>query len=315
MVGEKTNKALACCMMISCMTGVQAFAVESNGDTTQTAQPAAEKMGGASGTPVNSAISGGAIVPKGLLLTALNFSYRDKDSIEEDNGKGARTFENELFLLKVRFSPWERLEIAFVPGYVHNSLDAFGPNGSTTVDGPTDFVLAGTYALFSQRLGDPLSMSIALGGNMPTGQEGPGHPAGNDVWGYNGRIGISKVWHPNHRIDWDMGFAQPTETGNQGVKKDTVWATTGSYHYVFNPNFDIGVEFTLDNSQDWEKNGVDMKNGYTEMYVGPTANYCMPQWNMWLGVGLFLPVLRDYDIPTASDDIRIEVKLGKVWSW
>jgi len=36
---------------------------------------------------------------------------------------------------------------------------------------------------------------------------------------------------------------------------------------------------------------------------------------MWLGAGLFFPVVRDYDIPTATDDIRVEIKLGKVWSW
>ena len=99
------------------------------------------------------------------------------------------------------------------------------------------------------------------------------------------------------------------------MRKDTVLATTGSYHYVFNPNFDVGVEFTLEKSEDWERDGVNMKNGYTEMYVGPTANYVMPQWNMWFGAGLFFPVLRDYDIPTASDDVRVELKLGKVWSW
>ena len=274
-----------------------------------------EKMSGLSGTPVNSMISGGGLVPKGMFLNAFNLSYRDKDSIEEDNGNGARKMETLISLLKLRFSPWERVEIAFVPGYVHNELDSFGPMAATTVEGPTDFALGASYGFWQQRLGDPLSAAVTLGVNMPTGQNGVDHPAGNDVWSYNAKVGISKVWHPNHRIDWDAGFAQPTETGNQGVRKDTVWSMTGSYHYVFNANVDVGLEFTLENSQDWEKNGVDMSNGYTEMYVGPTANYCLPHWNMWVGAGVFFPVVRDYDIPTASDDVRVEVKLGKIWSW
>ena len=309
------KKVLTCVAMASSLAGAQAIAADRTDTAASTPPLQTEKMGGLSGTPVNSAISGGTIVPKGMFLNALNFSYRDKDSIENDNGMGARMMETSIYLLKLRFSPWERLEIAFVPGYVHNELDSFGTVGSATVEGPTDFALGASYGFWQQRLGDPLSAAVSLGMNMPTGQNGLDHPAGNDIWSYNGRIGITKVWHPNHRIDWDASFVQPTETGNQGVRKGTVWSTTGSYHYVFNPNFDIGVEFTLENGQDWEKNDLDMKNGYTELYVGPTANYVMPQWNMWLGAGLFLPVLRDYDIPTASDDIRVEIKLGKIWNW
>ncbi|WP_297957344.1 transporter, partial [uncultured Desulfobulbus sp.] len=261
----KMKKILACGLFLSALAGTQALAAD---------QPAGgEKMKGASGTPVNSAISGGSIVPKGMFLNALNFSYRDKDSIEDDNGMGARTMEQSIYILKLRFSPWERVEIAFVPGYVHNELDSFGPMGSATVDGPTDFALGATYMFWTERAGNPFDAAITLGTNMPTGQNGVDHPAGNDVWSFGSKVGITKRWHPNHRIDWDAGINQPTETGNQGVRKDTVLITTGSYHYVFNPNFDIGVEFTLENSEDWERNGADMKNGYTEMYVGPTANY------------------------------------------
>ena len=303
----KMKKILACGLFLSALAGTQALAAD---------PPAGgEKMKGASGTPVNSMISGGSIVPKGMFLNALNFSYRDKDSIEDDNGMGARTMEQSIYLLKLRFTPWERVEIAFVPGYVRNELDSFGPMGATTVEGPTDFVLAASYQFWREREGKPFDAMVALGTNMPTGQNGADHLPGGDVWSFNAKVGITKRWHPNHRIDWDAGIAQPTETGNQGVRKDTVLTSTGSYHYVFNPNFDIGVEFTLENSDDWKRDGADMKNGYTEMYVGPTANYVMPQWSMWFGAGLFFPVLRDYDIPTASDDVRVELKLGKVWSW
>ena len=279
----KMKKILACGLFLSALAGTQALAAD---------PPAGgEKMKGASGTPVNSMISGGSIVPKGMFLNALNFSYRDKDSIEDDNGMGARTMEQSIYLLKLRFTPWERVEIAFVPGYVRNELDSFGPMGATTVEGPTDFVLAASYQFWREREGKPFDAMVALGTNMPTGQNGADHLPGGDVWSFNAKVGITKRWHPNHRIDWDAGIAQPTETGNQGVRKDTVLTSTGSYH------------------------GADMKNGYTEMYVGPTANYVMPQWNMWFGAGLFFPVLRDYDIPTASDDVRVELKLGKVWSW
>jgi len=311
MIEKKTHQAFVCCMMLSCLTAMHAAAA----DSTVTEQPQTEKMGGLSGTPVNSAISGGGLVPKGLLLSALNFSYRDKDDIVDDAGFGARTMESELYLLKLRYGLTERVEIAFVPGYINNHRDAYGNLASDRIDGPTDFALGASYAIMSQRLGDPLSLAATLGVNMPTGQEGPDHPVGGDVWSYNAKIGVTKVWHPKHRVDWDLGFVQPTETGNQGVKKDTAWTMTGSYHYVFNPHFDIGLEFTAENCRSWERAGRDMNNDATEVYVGPTANYVMPQWNMWLGAGLFVPVVRDYDVATASDEIRIEIKLGKIWSF
>ncbi len=312
MLGKK-GYILCGALTIGLLSG-QAYA---GNDTVPAESQAAqsEKMSPLSGTPVNSAVSGGTIVPKGFLLSALNFSYRDKDDIVDDAGAGARTSEQQLFLLKLRYGLADRFEIAFVPGYVSNRRDAYGNAGSDRIDGPTDFALGGTYAPFLQRLGDPLSLSFTLGVNMPTGQEGSGRLPGGDVWSYNAKMGVSKVWHPKHRIDWDLGFVQPTATGNQGVRKDTVVAMTGSYHYVFTPNFDVGLEFTLENSKDWERDGVDMRNAYTEMYVGPSMNFNMPQWNLWLGIGAFVPVYRDYDIPTASDDLRFEVKLGKLWSW
>ena len=309
------RKILLCGVLMSGLAGAETFAAEAAGQVAPGEPGKVEKMGGASGTPVNSAIAGGAIVPKGMLSSALNFSYRDKDDIVDNNGNGARTSENELYLLKLRYSPTDRFEIALVPGYVNIDRDAFGPNEADSIDGPTDFALCGTYGFLQQRLGDPLSAAVAFGVNMPTGQEGGDHRPGSDVWTSNAMIGITKIWHPNHRIDWDLGIVQPTETGNQGVKKDTVWSTTGSYHYVFNPSFDLGLEFTVENTSDWERYGADLNNGGIEVYAGPTANYVIPGWNMWVGAGLFLPVVREYDIPTATDDIRVEVKLGKVWSW
>lgn len=301
-------------MIVSGLMAGQALAADQS-EISVTQPEKSEKMSPLSGTPVNSAISGGGIVPKGMLLTALNFSYRDKDHIVNNAGLGARTSQQELYLLKLRYGLADRVELLFVPGYVSNHRDAYRTQKADHVDGPTDFAFGGTYTPLSQRLGDPFSLGLSLVVNMPTGKDGPEYLPGGGAWSYGAKVGITKVWHPNHRIDWDLGFTQPTETGNQGVRKGTAITMTGSYHYVFNPYFDVGLEFTLENSKAWERNGVSMNNKYTEMYVGPAINFCIPEWNLWMGAGVFVPVIRDYDIPTASDNIRIELKLGKVWSW
>lgn len=274
-----------------------------------------KKMGGLSGTPVNTAIAGGVTVADKKLVTVYNSSFRDKDDIEEDNGSSARTFMNQIHLLKLRYGFTDSVEFFLVPGYIHNDLDSFKDASSNEVQGPTDFAFGGSYMFFGQRQGDPISAAVTFAVNMPTGQDGVNHPPGNDVWSYQAKTGITKIWHPNHRIDTDIGFVQPTETGNSGVRKDTTLTWQGSYHYVFNDNFDVGLEFTLDHTDSFEKNGIDMNNEYTEVYVGPSANWCFPKLGMWLGVNVLAPLVRDYDIPTASDDIRVEFKLGKVLSW
>jgi len=77
----------------------------------------------------------------------------------------------------------------------------------------------------------------------------------------------------------------------------------------------MGLEFTAENCRDWERNGINIQNGSTEVYVGPTMNYVIPKWKVWLGAGLYFPIVRDYDVATATDDIRLEIKLGKIWSF
>ena len=301
-------------VIVSALMAGPALAAEQSQVTGGTPEKSG-RMGPTSGTPVNSAIGGGGIVPKGMAITALNFSYRDKHDIVDDAGFGARTSQQELYLLKLRYGLTDRFELLLVPGYVSTHRDAYLNQQADRVQGPTDFAFGGTYAPLLQPLGEPFSLGLHLAVNMPTGQNGRQYPPGGGAWSYSAKAGISKVWQATHRFDGDIGFVQPMETGNQGVRKGRVTFMTGSYHYVFNPIFDAGLEFTLENGESWQRDGVDMRNGQTEMYVGPTINFSLPKWKTWLGIGVFVPVLRDYDIPTASDKTRFEIKLGKLWSW
>ena len=274
-----------------------------------------KKMGGLSGTPVNSAIGGGGIVPKGMLLTALNASYRNKYNIIEGNESAARSLVNELYLLKIRYSPLDRLELIVVPGYINNSLNPFKNFGESDVTGWTDFNMGATYMFLSERFGDPVSMGFALGLNLPTGLDGDSHPPGGGAWGWNTKIGLTKVFQPKHRVDVDLGFSQPFEEGNQDVEKGYAINFQGSYHYIINDNFDVGLEFAMAHNDAGEKNGTDMNNGTTDLYAGPAMNFILPKQKIWFGVGAYLPVYRDADAPTAFEDYRIEFKLGKLWSF
>ncbi len=175
--------------------------------------------------------------------------------------------------------------------------------------------MGATYMFLSQRFGDPVSMSFSMGLNLPTGLDGDSHPPGFGAWGWNTKLGLTKIFQPSHRIDWDLGFAQPFEEGNQDVERGYSVSTNLSYHYVINDNFDVGVEAMYNTTDAGERNGKDMNNGTSDLYVGPAINFVLPKYSLWMGIGAYLPVYRDADAPTAYEDYRIDFKLGKMWSF
>ena len=304
-----TEKILSCAALAACL----ALAPAANAADGQ--QPPS-RLSALSGTPVNTALGGGGVINKGVLLTMLNFSYRDKDDIVEDRGAGARTMTQLVSLAKIRYGLTDNVEVLFVPGYIHNERDAFGPNPSDTLEGTNDFRLALQWGFLQQKQGAPVSLCLTAGVNLPTGQAGALHPPGGDAWAYNANLGITKMWAQlGHRIDAAIGYAKPWETGNGDVRKDASYTFGASYRYIFNPWFDAGIEFTAEKSEEWERGGVGMNNGYTEMYLGPAAAFHIPDLKLMIGLGVYFPVMRDYDVPTATDDIRIDLKIGKVFSW
>ncbi len=309
-----STTVLAAALALGLTAGIAVAAEEGSQDQAAPA-PKVKQMGGLSGTPVNTAISGGGIVPKGMLLTVFNSSYRNKYNIIDGGESDGRTLVNELYLLKIRYSPLDRLELIVVPGYINNSLNPYRNLGESSVTGWTDFNAGATYMFLSERFGDPVSMSFCLGLNLPTGQSGNSHPPGGGAWGWNTKLGLSKVFQPKHRIDADLGFAQPFEEGNQDVEKGYTITFNGSYHYIINDNFDVGLEFALTHNDEGEKNGIAMNNGTSELYAGPAINYILPKYKLWFGVGAYFPVYRDADSPTAFEDYRIDFKLGKLWSF
>lgn len=316
MSAKYVSKILTCCMMIAGLAGMQAMtaATAFAGDDQQTQDDQQTKTVNLLplGPPVNIAIGGGALLPKGMVVTAFNGGYLDKSDIV--NGSAGRTLTQQVYVLKFRYGLTNRLELQFVPGYVNIQRDAYGKLGSDTLDGPSDAALTAAYALFSQRLGDPLSVAITAGPYLPTGENGAHRLPGADVWSLNAKLGISKVWNKKHSLDVEFSIVQPTEEGNQGVRKHTSELINLNYHYVLNETWNVGLEATFDHTLSSERYGVDMNNGYTELYAGPAVNYMIPKVNMWLGLGVYFPVVRDYDIATASDDVRVNFKIGKVFS-
>ena len=98
-----------------------------------------------------------------------------------------------IALLKLRYGLTDNLEALLVPGYIYVHRDAYDRFDSDHLGGPNDAKLGINYGILQQKQGDPLSLCLTLGLNLPTGQSGARHPPGNDVWSYNAALGITNT--------------------------------------------------------------------------------------------------------------------------
>ena len=86
---------------------------------------------------------------------------------------------------------------------------------------------------------------------------------------------------------------------------------------MFN-HFDIGIESTLTvqnsgNGLSPTGGEVDLRNGYTDWFVGHSMNFPIDALGMWAGAGVFFPVVQDFKGPAKAKGARFEFKIGKLW--
>lgn len=281
------------------------------------------------GAPVNLSIGGGAILPKGMLLTALNTSFRDKTQHVGPDGAANDTF-SQTWLLKIRYGLFDRFEISAVVPYVNNDVD----NQYWRVEGLGDVYVGTATAILSQRAGDPMWLTLLAGLNLPTGDE---HIPGAGVLG--GRLGLSwaKRFNKNILVAGDLVWEMPLGRGNEPYDSPAAWNRSGSVErgdvytataharYMFN-SWDVGVETVYQKAESGTRHLGDnyvrpadgksefiMNNGVTEWVVGPSVNYAFDSLSLWVGAGAFLPVYQDAKGPAKMEDVRYEFKIGKTW--
>ncbi|GKX55346.1 hypothetical protein SOASR030_14580 [Leminorella grimontii] len=265
------------------------------------------------GAPVNTAISGAQVLPDGMLLTAVNASFRDKTHQVE--GKGNPDVFSQIWLLKVRYGLTDRLEISTVGSYVNNRRDGMSPEH---IEGMGDQSLGFSYALLSQRQGDPFWLTFGAAALLPTGQSGDNHLPGNEAWGGRASIHLTKLFTPQWKGDMDFVMQGPFERGNQNVKRGNEYQWNMQLRYMFvDPQVDVGIEsaFSKTESGDRRVGSRTFNNhaGTTEWVIGPSANVAIDPLNMWIGAGAFFPVLQDADGPAKMEEVRWEFKIGKTW--
>lgn len=265
------------------------------------------------GQPVNVNTAGGGSLPQGMALTMINASFADKTRAKR--GYAGSDVFSQTWLFKMRYGITNHLEVAYTAPYINN--ERRNPSLSPKhIEGFADQVLQFTFAPWNQHQKDPASFGVTLGLLAPTGNVGKNHLPGVGAWGYRLATGIGKFVTRDIKLDSEVVYSGPFERGNQKVMRGDQFQWNSNARYLFD-RFDIGLESTLVHQESGNKRtpggSLNLRNGYTEWFVGPSVNVAIEPLGMWAGIGAFFPVLQDVKGPAVVEDARFEFKLGKVW--
>ncbi|MDR0816455.1 MAG: transporter [Desulfovibrio sp.] len=268
------------------------------------------------GQPVNVNIGGGGTLPKGRALTILNTSFADKTNAMNGGGKNPNVF-SQTWLFKFRYGITDHLELSTVSPFVDMNRTPRPQHASKHLGGFGDQAVALVIAPWNEHQGDPVSASLAVGVNFPTGGWGDSFVPGNGVWGTRIKAGIGKKITDDIKLDTEVAYGLPYTRGNQDVLRGEQFQWNAQARYLFN-YFDIGIESSLTVQNSGNRlsptgGEVDMRNGYTDWFVGPSMNFPIDALSMWAGAGVFFPVLQEFNGPTKAEGARFEFKIGKLW--
>ena len=264
------------------------------------------------GTPVNAAMAGAGTIPEGAFLTMVNASFADKTRSKK--GGGVTTF-TQVWLFKQRYGITNHLEIGVVVPYINNERRNYS-GGPKHMEGLSDTTLQLTLAPFNSHQGDPMNLSFGVAALLPTGQYGKNHLPGSGVWGARFVAAAGWWFTRDFKADTEVTWSLPFERGNQRVKRGQEVQWNAFARYLFD-NFDIALESNLKYQESGDKRfdfgTVNLNNGYTEWFVGPSMNFAIDELGAWVGVGVFFPVMQDTKGPAKVENYRFDCKLGLMW--
>lgn len=279
----------------------------------QDATPKRKRAKSLIGSPVNVNMASSGTLPKDVLLTMVNASFSDKTHSKK--GGTADTF-SQVWLGKVRYGLTNYWEVGVVVPYINNERRNYGGKGPKHIEGFGDVTLQLTWSPYNQHQGDPLNLSFGAAVLFPTGNYGKNHLSGNGAWGGRAVAAVGKFFTPNFRMDTEVAWTGPFERGNQHVKRGNQYLWNTQARYLFDW-VDIGFESTVVKQESGDKSTdfgtVNLHNGSTEWYVGPSMNFAVDSLAMWVGAGVYFPLVQDVKGPANVDNVRFEFKIGKLW--
>jgi len=303
------NRAKIFANVLVMTLAIQATAIADTSETKVVKRPKVLMAG----IPVNPNLAGGGTVPKGVLYTALNPIFSNKDR-SQDGFQGPDTF-SQSWILKLRYGLTNHLELSTTLSYINLSRSDPTP-AVKHLEGYGDQLVYLNYAFYNIHQGDPFALSVSAGALLPTAPEGNNHLPGYAAWGGRGSIDFGKFLTPDIKFDTSLVVSSPFERGNQDVKRGEQYQWNTALRYLFN-TFDIALESSLVATVSGDKSApagnIDLHNGSREWFVGPSMNFVIDRYDMWFGIGLFFPVWQDNDSPAMVEDYQLAFKIGKLW--
>lgn len=262
------------------------------------------------------------------------YTYIDQDRIftgssQDDPGYGKRRRTSHAGQLTLRAGLFENLEMFLTATALDKTLDRENAKGLTdesSVSGLGDLQAMLRYQLLAQKQGDPLSLALGLGLEIPTGDHdnedsfstqpycGPFLQLGTGAWNPKATISATRVFGGS-RLDGQLMYTLGTEGGHHLEKGDQFLYSLG-YGYALNTYFTAGLAL---NGVHQEKNtqelspgvvGKDQNSGCDMLLVGPELSWNLEQWNTVLGLALPVAVYRDMEGTQPAEDYRIVAKIA-----
>ncbi|MDR3087343.1 MAG: transporter [Azoarcus sp.] len=265
------------------------------------------------GPPVNVNLSAAGTLPEGMFFSALNLSVANKT--HEERGSTGPDVLSRAWLLKLRYGLTSNLELAAITPYVELSRRNPTPEPKRLY-GLGDQLIGLSYAPFNLHQRDPFALHFTAALALPTAPEGKAHPPGNSAWGWRLGSAYGRFLNPDFRFDTELVWTGPFERGNQDVKRGQAYFWNAQLRRVFR-SFDLALESSvarqLSGNRRTPAGTVNLHNGYTEWFVGPSANVAFDTLGIWMGAGVFFPAYRHFDGPNKSEWGRAEFKIGKIW--
>lgn len=262
------------------------------------------------------------------------YTYIDQHRIftgssQDDPGYGKRRRTSHAGQLTFRAGLLDNLEMFLTATAFDKTLNRENAKGLTdesSVSGLGDLQAMLRYQLLAQKQGDPLSLALGVGLEIPTGDcdnansfgtqpyYGPFLQLGTGAWNPKATIAATRIFGRS-RVDGQLMYTLGNEGEHHLEKGDQLLYNLG-YGYALNTYFTAGLAL---NGVHQEKNtqelspgvvGKDPNSGCDMIFLGPELSCNIEQWNTVLGLALPVAVYRDMEGSQPAEDYRVVAKIA-----
>lgn len=262
------------------------------------------------------------------------YGYFDQHRIytgasKDDPGFGKRRRTAHAGQLTFRAGLFENFEFFLMATAVDKELERKNAKGATDtsdIQGLGDVQVMGRWQALSQKKGDPLSLALGLGLEIPTADSdnpnsfgpqpymGPFLQYGTGSWNPKATVSATRVFGSS-RVDGQLMYTLNTE-GEHDLEKGDLFQYNLGYGFALNKFVTVGLAM---NGFHQEKNtqqvspGVvkkDYNSGYDMIFLSPEVSCRIAPLNTVLGLSAPIPVYADMHGSQPVEDYRIVAKIS-----